>query len=99
MEHNKTRMEETVTREEMVSLVKSRGWYSMWNESYWEIDNVNDNQLFVGKDPAYPNEPNPLNPGLDNFGTNLSVICYVNSTRQFTCIHCLIYIITTWNIL
>jgi hypothetical protein len=35
MEHNKTRMEETVTREEMVSLVKSRGWYSMWNEDNW----------------------------------------------------------------
>jgi hypothetical protein len=36
---------------------------------------VNDNQLFVGKDPAYPYSENPLNPGLDNFGTNLSVIC------------------------
>jgi hypothetical protein len=47
----------------------------MWNDSYWEIDNVNDNQLFVGKDPAYPYNENPLNPGLDNFGTNLSVIC------------------------
>jgi len=47
----------------------------MWNESYWEIDNVNDNQLFVGKDPAYPYNENPLNPGLENFGTNLSVIC------------------------
>lgn len=47
----------------------------MWNESYWEVDNVNDNQLFVGKDPAYPYEPNPLNPGLENYGTNLSVIC------------------------
>lgn len=35
MERNKTTMEETVTREEMVSLVKSRGWYSMWNEDNW----------------------------------------------------------------
>jgi len=25
-------MEKTVTLEEMVSVVKSRGWYSMWNE-------------------------------------------------------------------
>jgi hypothetical protein len=47
----------------------------MWNDSYWEIDNVNDNQLFVGKDPAYPYNENPLNPGLENFGTNLSIIC------------------------
>lgn len=28
-------MEETVTREEMVSLLKSHGWYSMWNEDNW----------------------------------------------------------------
>jgi hypothetical protein len=56
----------------------------MWNESYWEIDNVNDNQLFVGKDPAYPYETNPLNPGLDNYGSNYSIICtahYVPSDK------------------
>jgi hypothetical protein len=47
----------------------------MWNESYWEVDNVNDNQLFVGKDPAYPYEQNPLNPGLGEYGSNLSIIC------------------------
>jgi hypothetical protein len=43
MEHNKTGMEETVTREEMVSFVKSRGWYSIWNEDNWnspETDNL-----------------------------------------------------------
>jgi hypothetical protein len=48
----------------------------MWYEGYWEIDNVNDNQLFVGKDPDYPYNENPLNPGLENFGTNLAVICF-----------------------
>jgi hypothetical protein len=48
----------------------------MWYEGYWEIDNVNDNQLFVGKDPDYPYNVNPLNPGLENFGTNLAVICF-----------------------
>jgi len=47
----------------------------MWNESYWEVDNVNDNQLFVGKDPAYPYEQNPINPGLGEYGSNLSIIC------------------------
>jgi hypothetical protein len=47
----------------------------MWYESYWEIDNVNDNQLFVGKDPRYPYNTNPLNPGLENFGANISIIC------------------------
>ena len=47
----------------------------MWYESYWEIDNVNSNQLFVGKDPDYPYNTNPLNPGLENFGSNISTIC------------------------
>ena len=47
----------------------------MWNESYWEVDNVNDNQLFVGKDPSYPYNVNPLNPGLENYGSNISIIC------------------------
>jgi hypothetical protein len=50
----------------------------MWYEGYWEIDNTNDNQLFVGKDPDYPYNENPLNPGLENFGTNLSIICFAH---------------------
>ena len=56
----------------------------LWGGGYWEIDNVSDNQLFVGKDPDYPNNVNPLNPGLENFGTNLSVTCtahYVPADR------------------
>ena len=57
------------------NVVPEIGDFIMWQDAYWEIDNVNDNQLFVGKDPAYPYNENPLNPGLDNFGTNLSVIC------------------------
>jgi hypothetical protein len=57
------------------NLVPQVGDIIMWYEGYWEIDNVNDNQFFVGKDPDYPYEPNPLNPGLENFGTNLSLIC------------------------
>lgn len=47
----------------------------MWENSYWEVDNTNDNQLIVGKDPDYPNEPNPLNPGLSNFGSDWSIVC------------------------
>jgi len=47
----------------------------MWYEGYWEVENTNANQLFVGKDPAYPYDVNPLNPGLENFGTNLSIMC------------------------
>jgi hypothetical protein len=47
----------------------------MWYEAYWEIGNINDNQLVAGKDPAYPYNTNPLNPGLEGFGSNWSIIC------------------------
>jgi hypothetical protein len=46
----------------------------LYQESYWEIDNTIIGQFFVGKDPDYPMESNPLNPGLANFGYNVSII-------------------------
>jgi hypothetical protein len=52
----------------------------MWYEGYWEINNVNNNQLVVGKDPAYPYNENPLNPGLENFGSDWSIICTAHYT-------------------
>jgi len=66
------------------NVVPETGDIIMWYESYWEINNVNDNQLVVGKDPAYPYNTNPLNPGLENFGSNWSIICtahYVPSDK------------------
>jgi hypothetical protein len=57
------------------NVVPEVGDIVMWYESYWEIDNVNNNQLYVGKDPDYPYNENPLNPGLENFGYNVSIIC------------------------
>jgi hypothetical protein len=47
----------------------------LYQESYFEIDNTNIRQFFAGKDPDYPYEANPLNPGLANFGYNVSVVC------------------------
>jgi hypothetical protein len=47
----------------------------LYQESYWEVDNTNIVQFWGGKDPDYPMEPNPLNPGLAEFGYNVSVIC------------------------
>ena len=61
-------------------MVPEVGDIILYEESYFEIDSVNDNQLFVGKDPAYPYENNPLNPGLGEFGTNLSIICKAHYT-------------------
>ena len=57
------------------SVVMEPGDIIMYYESYFEVDSVKDNQLFVGKDPRYPYSQNPLNPGLDNFGSNISIIC------------------------
>ena len=60
----------------------------MWQEGYWEIDNVNTTQFFVGKDPDYPYldgaGENPYETDLGQFGYNVSVICeahYVPSDR------------------
>ena len=56
----------------------------LYQESYFEVDNTNTTQFFVGKDPDYPYEVNPLNPGLGNFGYNVSVVCethYVPADR------------------
>lgn len=40
----------------------------LWNEDFYEVDNVNENQLFVGKDPSYA-----YNESIENFGTSLSI--------------------------
>lgn len=56
-------------------LVPEVGDIIMYNEGYYEVDNIISNQYFAGKNPDYPNEVNPLNPGLENFGSSISVIC------------------------
>lgn len=75
-------MEFRFLRDDLVDakLVPEVGDIILYQESYFEIDNVNDNQLFVGKDPAYPYNTNPLNPGLEEFGTNLSIIVKAHIT-------------------
>jgi len=63
-------------RDDLVTaqLVPEVGDVVMWYESYFEIDNVQENQFFVGKSPEYPYSVNPLNPGLDDFGYSVSFI-------------------------
>ena len=46
----------------------------LYQEGYYEIDTLNANQYFVGKNPDYPNNTNPLNPGLEKFGANISIV-------------------------
>jgi len=55
-------------------LVPQVGDIILYQEGYYEVDNVNANQYFLGKNPDYPNAPQLQNPGLENFGASISVI-------------------------
>ena len=46
-----------------------------YRSRFFEIDGTVENQNFAGKNPDFPYGSNPLNPGLENFGYNVSVIC------------------------
>jgi hypothetical protein len=51
----------------------------MWNEHYFEVNNVNENQLIVGKDNDYA-----YSEGLQRYGNSLSIILethYVSPDR------------------
>ena len=52
----------------------------MYYDGYYEVDVTNANQYFVGKDPRYPYNTNPLNPGLEDFGSSISIICKTHYT-------------------
>jgi hypothetical protein len=71
------------------NLVPQVGDIILYETSYYEITATNAAQYFVGKDPDYPNSPQPSNPagatyplpsplwnpGLDEFGYNVSIVC------------------------
>jgi hypothetical protein len=71
------------------NLVPQPGDIILYETSYYEVTATNAAQYFVGKDPDYPNSPQPSNPegatyplpsplwnpGLDEFGYNVSIIC------------------------
>ena len=66
------------------NLVPEVGDIIMYQDGYYEVDNTNANQYFMGKNPDYPNNVNPINPGLENFGSSISIICethYVPADR------------------
>jgi len=69
-------------REDLVDadVVPEVGDIIMYYEGYYEVDSTIGNQYFVGKDPRYPYNTNPLNPGLENFGANLSIMCKTHYT-------------------
>ena len=57
----------------------------LYEEGYFEINDVVENQYHMGKDPSYPNSKNginPLNPNLDLYGYNVSIICKTHSINS-----------------
>jgi len=53
---------------EAANVVPETGDIVMYNELYYEVDNTNENQLFLGKDPAYA-----YSEGLGQFGASISI--------------------------
>ena len=41
MEHTKTNLEKTLTREEKIAFIKANGWFSMWSEDNWLTSRLN----------------------------------------------------------
>jgi hypothetical protein len=48
----------------------------VWQNNYYEVDDVLENQYFVGKDPDYSYSTNN-----DNFGSSISIIVNAHYTR------------------
>ena len=57
------------------SIVPEVGDIILYQDAYYGVKSTVINQYFVGKNPDYPNNVNPLNPGLEEFGSNISIIC------------------------
>jgi len=58
------------------NIVPEIGDAILWNEDYYEVDNLVENQLLVGKDPSYP-----YSDTVDDFGASLSIILTCHYTR------------------
>ena len=59
-----------------IELVPEKGDIIMWQESYYEVDNVIENKFIAGKVPEYS-----LSEGLDQFGNSLSITCQAHLTH------------------
>lgn len=62
---------------EDINVVPQVGDIINWQEDYYEVDVVRENQLFVGRDKSY----NLTSYG-NKFGSSLSIICDTHMTRR-----------------
>ena len=61
-------------------IVPEVGDIILYQTDYYGVQSTVANQYWGGKNPDYPNNdsdgtPNPLNPNLDEFGNNVSILC------------------------
>lgn len=62
------------------NVVPEIGDIILYQNGYYGVQSTISNQYFAGKNPDYPNKGsdgsvNPLNPGLEKFGSSISIIC------------------------
>jgi len=56
------------------NVVPEVGDIILYQEGYYGVQSTVSNQYWSGKNPDFPNDVNPLNPGLEQFGSNFSII-------------------------
>lgn len=59
----------------VANVVPETGDVIMYNELYYEVDNTNENQFILGKDPEYA-----YSTGLNQFGSSFSIILFTHLT-------------------
>ncbi len=60
---------------QQANVVPEVGDAIMYNESFYHVDGINENQLIVGKDNDYAYEQ-----GLENFGNSYSILVFTHLT-------------------
>ena len=56
------------------NVVPNVGDIVLYQERYYGVQGTVSNQYWGGKNPDYPNNENPLNSGLEEFGSSISIL-------------------------
>ena len=64
---------------QQANIVPEAGDAIMYNESFYQVDGINENQFIVGKDNDYAYEQ-----GLENFGDSYSILVFTHLTSPDT---------------